>query len=330
MKIHGSLLKERKRSLLTDKSNKKISIIGIGESDMDLFLKVDRMPGRGEKVRAKEIGKLPGGIIGNFCSQAVKMGVSCGIVTDVGKDDYGRFLKEDYKNRGIDITGLYEDEKENTFYCVVFLDGSGEKYLSAVVSPLTSPDIRRIDYDYVRQAEYVHICSMDHALAERTAQELAGSGTKLSLDYEVHAEKPGIDNWEHIFSRVSVLFTNEEGIYSLFPTENMETAARYLLSLGIETVVVTCAQKGGCVYQRGDSFHYEAFHPDEIRDTTGAGDSFNGTFLACMAKGMTARWAAEYGAAAASFVIQKEGARTGQTDIKEIEAFLKGKFQEQG
>ena len=119
---------------------------------MDLFLKVDRMPGRGEKVRAKEIGKLPGGIIGNFCSQAVKMGVSCGIVTAVGKDDYGRFLKEDYKNRGIDITGLYEDEKENTFYCVVFLDGSGEKYLSAVVSPLTSPDIRRIDYDYVRQA----------------------------------------------------------------------------------------------------------------------------------------------------------------------------------
>ena len=83
MKIHGSLLKERKRSLLTDKSNKKISIIGIGESDMDLFLKVDRMPGRGEKVRAKEIGKLPGGIIGNFCSQAVKMGVSCGIVTAV-------------------------------------------------------------------------------------------------------------------------------------------------------------------------------------------------------------------------------------------------------
>lgn len=42
---------------------------------------------------------------------------------------------------------------------------------------------------------------------------------------------------------------------------------------------------------------------------------------------MKAEQAAEYGAAAAAFVIQKEGARTGQPDLKKIEAFLSKKPQ---
>ena len=105
----------------------------------------------------------------------------------------------------------------------------------------------------------------------------------------------------------------------------MVTSAECLLNLGIEIVVVTCGEKGGYVYQKEDSFQYKAFRPKEIRDTTGAGDSFNGAFLACIAKGMSARKAAEYGAAASSFVIQKEGARTGQEDLEKIEAFLNHK-----
>lgn len=43
-------------------------IIGVGESDVDVYLQVDHPPRRGEKVRAREIGKLPGGMIGNFCA----------------------------------------------------------------------------------------------------------------------------------------------------------------------------------------------------------------------------------------------------------------------
>lgn len=38
----------------------KPDIIGIGESDVDLFLRVKRMPGKGEKIRAEEIGKMQG------------------------------------------------------------------------------------------------------------------------------------------------------------------------------------------------------------------------------------------------------------------------------
>lgn len=297
-------------------------IIGIGESDVDIFLKVKAPPGKGEKVRAEEIGKLPGGIIGNFCSQAVKTGVSCGIVSVVGDDENGRFILSDYRQRGIDITGIYIDEKENTFYCVVFLDDSGEKYLSAVVTPLSSPSPARINYDYVRQARYVHLCSMDYGLVTATMDQLEGSSVKISLDYEAHAERAGFDGWKAIFEKVSILFTNEEGMRQLFPDIEQKTAAGLLLDLGVEVLVITCADQGGSIYEGKQMYHYRAFAAGKITDTTGAGDSFNAAFLSALIKGMDIRQAADYAAAAACFVIGEVGARTGQRHDKAIRRFL--------
>ncbi|MEY8336942.1 carbohydrate kinase family protein [Lachnospiraceae bacterium 62-35] len=297
-------------------------IIGIGESDVDLFLRVKQMPGRGEKVRGEEIGRLPGGIIGNFCSQASKTGVSVGIVSVVGDDENGRFILDDYEERGIDIAGIYVDKEEKTFYCVVFLDDSGEKYLTAVVTPLVSPSPDRIDYGYVKQAKYVHMCSMDYELVSAVVRELEGSGVKISLDYESHAQNAGWDHWKPVFEKVSVLFTNEEGMAGLFPECSLEEGSFRLLSLGIETLVVTCAHRGGYVFSGNIKHHYRAFAAKRIIDTTGAGDSFNAAFLSARIKGMDVREAADYAAAAASFVIQKEGARTGQQDDKAIRSFL--------
>lgn len=299
-----------------------LDIIGIGESDVDLFLKVKAPPGRGEKIRAEEIGKLPGGIIGNFCSQSAKTGVSCGIVSAVGNDEYGRLILDDYHNRGIDTAGIYIDDRERTFYCVVFLDNSGEKYLSAVITPLVSPAVSRIDFDYVRQAKYVHMCSMDYDLVETAVRELSGSSVKISLDYEAHAERAGLADWRGIFTHVAVLFTNEEGIGQLYPGFKMEKAAAEILELGVELLVVTCAEKGGCIFSHKRHHDYRAFRVKNIVDTTGAGDSFNAAFLSAVIKGMDIRQAARYAAAAASFVIQEVGARTGQKDDEAIRDFL--------
>lgn len=299
-----------------------MDIIGIGESDVDLFLRVKRLPGRGEKVRAEEIGRLPGGIIGNFCSQAVKTGVSCGIVTVVGDDENGRIIREDYKNRGIDTTGLAVDYEEKTFYCVVFLDEGGEKYLSAVVTPLISPPVAKIPWEYVRQAGYVHLCSMNYALAAAAAGEIRGSRTRLSLDYEAHADGGGLENWKPILECVSVLFTNEEGICQLYPSLSIEEAAKDLAAWGPDLVVVTCADKGGFVYDGKRLHRYRAFQPERLLDTTGAGDCFNAAFLSALIKGMEIGMAADYAAAAASFVIGEVGARTGQKDDRAIRKFL--------
>ena len=314
-------------------------IIGIGESDMDLFLKVERLPEKGEKVRARELGKMPGGIIGNFCSQVARNGVSCGIVTVLGDDENGKLALADYKARGIDTRGLYI-EVGQTFYCVIFIDNSGEKYLNAVVTPLISPSVERIDFNYVKEAKYVHMCSMDYGLVKAVADSLEGTKTKISLDYESHADLAGYDNWSGILCKISILFINEDGLRNLFSDrkddEKLETgeieavqdeAVGNLLNLGIETVVLTCAEKGGFVYKGNKKYSYEAFPVTDVVDTTGAGDSFNATFLSCIVQGMHIEKAMECAAASAALTIMSVGARTGQPDRTEMESFIRDKHK---
>lgn len=305
-----------------------LDIIGVGESDVDIYLEVDHPPRRGEKVRAKEIGKLPGGMIGNFCASAANYGVSCGIVSVVGDDENGKLAREDYCGRGIDTTGLLTVPGGQTFYCVVHVDETGEKCLTAVVTPLVNPTPEQVPVDYIRQSKYVHVNSMDFALAKFVADSISDSCARLTLDYESHAENPGFDSWKPVLEKTAVLFVNEEGLESLLPGLLTETAAERILRTGVEYVVVTCAEKGGAVYTNEGCCSYRAFKADRVVDTTGAGDCFNAAFLCGILSGQDVGASARYAAAASTLSIQRVGARTGLPKWEEVLKFLDGNPEE--
>lgn len=86
------------------------------------------------------------------------------------------------------------------------------------------------------------------------------------------------------------------------------TIARYK-ALGVENVAVKDGP-GGVTLAFGDEpvVHVPSVEVDKVVDTTSAGDSFNGGFLAKLAKGGTPSEAAAHGAAVASTVICHHGA----------------------
>jgi sugar/nucleoside kinase (ribokinase family) len=240
---------------------------------------------------------------------------------------YGRAALEDYKRRGIDLSGLMVVPGGRTFYCVVHLDGSGEKYLTAVVSPIISPPLDAIDYDYVRSAKIAHMCSMDYALVEAVAKNLKGSGTAISLDYEGHADRAGFESWKPLLKSVRYLFINEEGLLNLLPDADPDDPGRALervFALGVEKVIYTCSVRGGHLYTKNDHLSYRAYRVDGILDTTGAGDCFNAAFLCATVKGYEPGRALSYAAASSALSIRHVGARTGQPTAAEVEEFLRG------
>lgn len=299
-----------------------LDIIGVGESDIDLYIKVDNTPARGEKSRGVELGKFPGGITGNFCSAVAKHGLNCGIVSALGDDEFGKLALSDYEKRGIDTQYINIKKGGKTFYCIVYLDKKGEKYLTAVVTPLISPEINDIDINYLKMAKIVHLTSMDYALVDYITNALEGFNIKVSLDYEAHADRGGFKNWEDILKRVSILFINEGGMNNLFPNKTPDKAAEILNGLGIDKIVYTCGSSGGHVYTSGNKYSYKAFKVKKIKDTTGAGDCFNAAFLSGLLKNMSIEETMRYAAASSALAIQQIGARSGLPTSKEIETFL--------
>ena len=79
-------------------------------------------------------------------------------------------------------------------------------------------------------------------------------------------------------------------------------------ALGVENLVVKDGEKGATLFFDGTSSHVPSAKADRIVDTTSAGDSFNGSFLARLAAGDSPEAAARFAAEVAAAVIQHHGA----------------------
>lgn len=47
-------------------TGRRWDVLGVGDADVDLYLRVSRLAGRDEKVLANLLGELPGGVVANF------------------------------------------------------------------------------------------------------------------------------------------------------------------------------------------------------------------------------------------------------------------------
>ncbi|MDQ4130019.1 MAG: PfkB family carbohydrate kinase, partial [Actinomycetota bacterium] len=102
-----------------------------------------------------------------------------------------------------------------------------------------------------------------------------------------------------------------------------ETARRLSREMTGGPVVVTLGADGALVVTEEDSWRVEAPQV-EARDTTGAGDAFNGVLAAALAEGRPLREAVEVAVTAATFSTEAEGAREGMLTRDDLERRMKG------
>lgn len=86
-----------------------------------------------------------------------------------------------------------------------------------------------------------------------------------------------------------------------------DTIERYLAA-GVEQVVVKNGAQGATVAEGTQTIFVPSVPPEKLVDTTSAGDSFNGGFIARLLTGASPAEAAAHGAAVASVVIAHHGA----------------------
>lgn len=95
----------------------------------------------------------------------------------------------------------------------------------------------------------------------------------------------------------------------LFNAKDCDDVVTHLRSLGVAEIVVKNGKDGATVYAGADQqFHMPAVTVKKVIDTTAAGDSFNGGYLAARLSGQDAKAAAGIAAALAAFVVEHTGA----------------------
>lgn len=282
-------------------------VLGLGDIDVDMFLGVERLAGRDEKVIGTFLGEYPGGMIANVCCAASTLGASTAMVGRVGDDAYGAMALQGLTDHGVDTSLVRVIVGGRTFYCVVMLDSTGEKALTVVDTDCHLPRPEDLDAGSLGRTRLVHLMGDDLETANWAAQAAHERGTLVSLDLEAATAAHGLPALSPLLSRTDVLFMNSSGCRSAFAA-NPDDAAVRALTLGPQVVVVTCGAGGAQAFAGSTKVNVDGLRMPVV-DTTGAGDCFIGAFLTRLLDGWELAPTTRFAVAAASVSIGAVGSR---------------------
>ena len=205
-------------------------------------------------------GPYPSGAPAIFADQAARMGTSCGIVSRVGNDDFGRLNLNRLRQDGVDTTWVTVDHTRLTGIAFVTYRDDGDREFiyhfkdSAIGN--VCPD--EIPEKYLASARYLHImgCTLlaapQIAKAVETAAVLAKRhGVKLSFDPNIRPELLHEGETKRIFKYIldmaDVILTGAGELRQITGTSDLANAVSKLRKTA-EMVVVKNGSKDTDVY----------------------------------------------------------------------------------
>ena len=243
----------------------------------------------------------PGGAPANVLVALQHLGHSTAFIGKVGCDMHGDFLRGVLEGEGIDCTGLISDPKYFTTLAFVALAPTGERTFSFARKPGADTQIEpgELARDVIADSRVFHVGSLsltDEPARSATLEAIAcarDAGCTLSYDPNYRANlwpsvEVACERMRSIVSSMDLMKISDEECGLMTGESDPVAAARVLLERGPKVVAVTLGGSGALVATREGTREVPGF-PAEVVDTTGAGDSFWGGFLAAfLESGLTA------------------------------------------
>ncbi len=196
--------------------------------------------------------------------------------------DFELELLSPFRERGIDLSGVQSDTENDSFFWRGRYEGDMnsaqtlETRLNALgVYEPTLPA-------HYRKAPFVFLANTHPAVQNAVLDQLDEGAFSCcdSMNFWIENEP---DELRRVLERVDGFFCNDAEARSLAGTTNLIHAGRKLLELGLKFAVVKKGEHGALLFHREGVFGIPAFPTKDVKDPTGAGDSFAGGFMGALA-----------------------------------------------
>lgn len=278
-------------------------------------------------------GPFPSGAPAIFADQAARMGASCGMISRVGEDDFGRLNLKRLRADGVDVSHVTVDPDRLTGIAfVTYREDGGRTFIYHFRdSAVGRFRLMEMDETYLIGAKYLHIMGCTLLASPQLAQaasrgvELAVKhGVKVSFDPNIRPELIRDEETRQIFDvilrQADLILTGVEELQQITGCGNTEDGVARLLETA-DMVVVKNGSRDTVLYRQGSRIPVASFPAKEV-DPTGAGDCFDGAFIAALVQGHKPEEAVRYGCAAGALAVQQKGPMEGAAWKKEIEALV--------
>jgi len=256
-------------------------VVGLGLCVIDHVYVVERIDFAEVRTRFTQRLALSGGMIGTAISQAAMLGCDAHVLSMLGDDDDGRFVRRSLEKLGVKTERLAVSAEAVTTVAVVLVErNSGERRFIV-------PDRRELeraapDFD-LGAIDSTATLLVDGHFPEQAFRAVAKArevGASVIGDF--HRPSPAV---RRLLPYVDFPIVPLE-FAELFLAGDPQLAMRELADQFGGTPVVTLGAEGGLYLDEGCVRRFAA-RPVSVVDTTGAGDVFHGAFAAGISKGWT-------------------------------------------
>ena len=334
---------------MTD-SPRPLDVVCIGRSSVDLY--GEQVGGRLEDMTS--FAKYIGGCPANIAVGSARLGLRSGLITRVGDEHMGRFLREQLEREGVDTRGVITDPERLTALVVL---GIRDKHRFPLIfyrencadAALEEADIEE---DYIASARAVvvtgtHFSRPNLDAASRKAMRLARRhGTRVVLDIDYRPVLWGLTghglgeerfvaddrvtaHLQSIVPDCDVVVGTEEEIHIAGGTTDTLAAVRRLRECAPAALIVVKRGPMGCTAFPGaipdrmeEGVHGPGF-PVEVYNVLGAGDAFMSGFLRGYLRDLPLEDCLRFANACGAFAVSRHGCAPAVPSWTELDWFLR-------
>lgn len=277
-------------------------------------------------------GPYPSGAPAICIDAAARLGCRTAIIGGVGKDDFGKCLLDRLRQDGVDVSHVLESEERATGCAFVTYFGDGSRKFIFHMGNTPAVEAKAPGQGEFAGVKYMHImgCSLmaNPVFAQeilKTMRMFAEEGAKISFDPNIRKELFTDESIHEVIGEVmehtGIFLPGVEELLLITGQETVEKAVESCFAYPkMEIVVLKNGAKGSRIYQRGRVEEVGVYQVEQA-DATGAGDCFDGAFLAGLVQGKSVKEAAQMGAAAGALNAAAFGPMEGKINpgtVKEI------------
>ncbi|HSW04073.1 carbohydrate kinase family protein [Aquabacterium sp.] len=289
-------------------------LLAIGDPCADLVFRTERLPAWDDKARGEALGLFGGGTEANAACVAARLGWRSALFGQTGDDLHADFIRRDLAGHGVMLQHLRRCAGSASSLAIVAVSPQGERSVvwlppggalpadAAATRPLL--DAALADSRWAYTMPYAAEPLAD--LAVRTAR----SGTRLAIDLEREGVLSLDSRLPTLLLHCDIAFLNRSGFEAATGTAPDAASLKALCRMArAHTVVVTLGADGAMAADRDEGFATQAACPAAVVDATGAGDTFNASFLVARDRGALLGSALAQACRAASRSVAVWGAR---------------------
>jgi 5-dehydro-2-deoxygluconokinase len=330
-------------------NRRPLDVITMGRSSVDLY--AEQVGGPLEDVQT--FAKYVGGCPTNIAIGSARLGLRSAVITRVGDEQMGRFIRRTLEDEGVDVSHVSTDPVRLTALVILGIRSMESFphifYRTDCADMAITPE--HVDREFIASATALLISGTHlsrpnvEAASLRAVAHARDAGTRVVFDIDYRPVLWGLTSaqmgesrfvadsevtarLQRVLADCDLVVGTEEEIHIAGGSADTITALRNIRALTDATLIVKSGPQGCWRFPAaiGDSLqtsdHSRGF-PVEVFNTLGAGDGFMSGLLRGWLRDETLARACEFANACGALVVARHGCAPAMPTWEELEEFLR-------